>query len=711
MKSFYQFLLLVSIPFLLNNSKLNAQVVYTDISPDYKISEGNYNIDINNDGVFDMSLEFEYTGNQYQQHYNTYLNPNSNVSVLAEVDWMTTSHISLKGDTIGPNSDWQSTNKITTQLGIRPDGPFIPAWNTIKEGYLAIRIKVENQYHYGYLRLYYNDYYHYYLSLADFVYCSNPNCEIIAGLDIPNVASSLYTEVENTFYDGRDITVSFTKAIDESLFSEYRVFIAKENDESANNIEYLRQLTEEYYVSFPTNLDESFNISHVLYESTVSIDGESIKPFIDYRIHILNVGFNDDPEQDILSIPSDLFHLTKPLTPLEKLFAQDINNTSTAEDIMVLFSEAQENLPIQEYRIFVTNQNLVYEFNLETALQLPESYYTQIQANQGSYQVILKPNQLTTSGENIHNNAFYNIFILSVIEEGSPMTSVLSLPSRKIVLRTPNCFYAGQKTGENISWFTYDTILSNSPVWGSIDDQHSSGTMYIDVNRDGRKDFKLIGALYEHDGTTSFKRNYQLSIIGERENKVLTKENEYHSFMVEVLNEFEMIDQGYVSSSQQKILIDYKCEEFYESGNIHVDWHYGFYPGIPNVPPNNDYYIGLEINDLKSSQFAWIKLNGYQIVEYAYQDISYGLDDDINSKNSFSIFPNPSSDFFQIKSNNNSIQKNTVIIFNQLGSIVENIKLNIKGNIISTKNYPSGLYFVQITNANGQAETHKLIIE
>ena len=77
----------------------------------------------------------------------------------------------------------------------------------------------------------------------------------------------------------------------------------------------------------------------------------------------------------------------------------------------------------------------------------------------------------------------------------------------------------------------------------------------------------------------------------------------------------------------------------------------------------------------------------------------------INFENNFSIFPNPTNNFLNIKSNNN--EKFLVSIFNSFGQSVYSGQAN--SNIkIETSNFASGLYFIQV-NTNKNQFTQKII--
>lgn len=81
---------------------------------------------------------------------------------------------------------------------------------------------------------------------------------------------------------------------------------------------------------------------------------------------------------------------------------------------------------------------------------------------------------------------------------------------------------------------------------------------------------------------------------------------------------------------------------------------------------------------------------------------------DENSKIDLKVYPNPSSSLVKIQANNNI---SDIIIFDNTGKEIINID-NLKSKIysINMSDYANGLYIFQISFANGQIFTEKVII-
>jgi hypothetical protein len=73
----------------------------------------------------------------------------------------------------------------------------------------------------------------------------------------------------------------------------------------------------------------------------------------------------------------------------------------------------------------------------------------------------------------------------------------------------------------------------------------------------------------------------------------------------------------------------------------------------------------------------------------------------------FSVYPNPTSNVWNIDTNNTNIQ--TVEIFNTLGRLVKSIEVNASEISIDANDFASGIYFAKINSQNSNSNTVKLI--
>jgi|GEM_PF-2367631 len=672
-----------------------AQVNYTEITPNHIIYEGCPGIDINNDGFIDVSFSYQYCNGGAGNIFHLTSLQLINAQSTAEGSYIDNYSVN---DSINEYCEWlPNTYSILQDLGSNYcDGNWCDG---TYDGFIALKITADNQTYYGWVRIYILEGEYHHLAVASYAYNSTPNEPILAGEGIQNGANSVIAFDEYNYSDGRDINLSFTKAIDESKLSEYRIMLAKADDENANDLEFLNQLTEEYYYSIPTGNGVYSRLSFNLTENTKTIDGDEITAFIDYKIIIVNVSEDGNPEANTLAEPSNIFQLNTPPQAINRITAIDIDNNGNSSDIKVNFYEQEENPPIIEYRVFISKTVDSINFTATYAEELNQEYYTSVETtNSQEYSIRINPNQTDISGNEIIEGEFYSIFILSVADDIVNYTNVLSEPSRKIILDTPNRFYAGQKNSDYVSWHPCDSLFTENPIWGG-EIAGEVNTNYIDVNRDGIDDFELfLKSKTEYYQSFSIWE-YLLSIISLRENKVLTSEE---GNLLEVLNVGDVIGDEY-HQSQGDLILYSRTKKTYNDGVVDYDHIIGQYPDM-------DYYIGLMIDDSLAPQNAWIKLNQRSILEYAYQDLSSSLQEQ-EKQNQYSIFPNPSIGTIHIKAPTEQNYEVSIIIHNSMGKKIDEKALQKTNQVINMTNYPSGLYFIVIKEEGKILETHKIVIE
>ena len=82
---------------------------------------------------------------------------------------------------------------------------------------------------------------------------------------------------------------------------------------------------------------------------------------------------------------------------------------------------------------------------------------------------------------------------------------------------------------------------------------------------------------------------------------------------------------------------------------------------------------------------------------------------------SFDIFPNPASKEVNIRFYQDNIGKANIALINTLGQTVysDNVFVNdcLSEHVVTVENFPKGMYFLKITNADGLTNTSKIIVE
>ena len=686
--------------FISFSSTSKAQVNYTDIVPDLLIEQqDSLYFDLDDDGDNDLSISqlVEQSSGAWQK-YTVHLNEGTEVVIFND------SVASLElDDLIDENSNWSTDNEALLLYHSTEWDHSQSNWARLHSGFIGFRIMRFNQWNYGWLRLNTTSegsFYYEKIYALDYAIQDLTNVYITAGDKLPSGATSLYTQDINDYFDGRDIQVSFTKAFNESLFSEYRVFLAKADDENADNLDYMNQLAEEKYLSILVDpSDTHFNVETTLLQQTVDIDGDAVNPNIHYRIHILNIANSGNAGDNILSAPSTEFSLQYMLNPVTNVISIDNGNNNSSDDIQIAFKSYNNESYLSEYRIFISPEEDASNLTLETALTLSEEYYTAVNTDDNT-PIQLKEFQKDINGDLITENISYQTIILIVADDNYSNTSILCTPSRKFTLRNPNIYSAGQTTGSGVESYVADDILSNTDEWDGIWDDNpygEAGHSYIDLNRDGITDFQLMWFYSDRQSYT--EEGYNIS--PERDNKVLIGKNSY----IDNLSEGEIIDSSYTFSTYLPYL--WKKVDYTNSSTDDF-----FYSNLPMNFQDEIYYIGFCIMDGDQPQYAWLKLRGKKFLKYGFVDITSGITDQINQK-SFNIYPSPSSNYINIKSSSNFSSSNemSLSIINSMGQVIEEINDLQNDQIKDISNYPAGLYFIIIKDGGVVLETHRVIIE
>ena len=175
---------------------VNAQIMYTDVSPDLVISQGYFNLDLNNDGVVDFKLEqienethfitssqFYYFSHSSRVAYNFCLNANH----AAALNY---NSFELKafqsGDTIGANALFTIPNILHshTQFAISGTGTYSNAGFNSQgafygvDQYIGLKLNAGGNIYYGWARVDVNNNH---IVLKDYAVNLSPDSSIIAG--------------------------------------------------------------------------------------------------------------------------------------------------------------------------------------------------------------------------------------------------------------------------------------------------------------------------------------------------------------------------------------------------------------------------------------------------------------------------------------------------------------------------------------------------
>ncbi|MDK8183502.1 copper amine oxidase N-terminal domain-containing protein [Paenibacillus sp. UMB4589-SE434] len=240
------------------------------------------------------------------------------------------------------------------------------------------------------------------------------------------------------YNDGRDMTVLFNRATDESLISHYRIMVVKSSNASWFNVAEAAKVNGSNYV--PVGKTGS-NLNMNLPASARDVDGAPIKSGVSYRIFVFSAGF-DNYSGNALSAASPDMMLSNhsSVTAVTNVVARPISANGTARDIEVNFLTPASEANVAEYRIFIVRSDQANSFTLNTANQIYEWGYTRV-AKQGNYAFArqqLSDNTRDITGNVITAGVAYKAFVLTISDNRSNPVNALSAASAEIALLNQN---------------------------------------------------------------------------------------------------------------------------------------------------------------------------------------------------------------------------------------------------------------------------------
>ena len=384
----------IKLPFLillfsiLIATQINAQSTYLDFTPDKMLDlNDSLSFDINQDGNIDFELTLTEVLIPYTPRQLTFKLKTFNSCQVSMFNDSVSAH--LKNDTIGDDEIWSTEDEVFMQIvhvesfsgqaaykqGNFSYLPSVPEEANMYYAYLGFKLLVNNEIHYAWVRINFDITHTIYALDASFN--QSPNETIITGESLPKGATSLH--IGGLWpYNGHDnFAVYFTVSDPGEIVSDYRVIIAKENDETANNLDIMNNLdSNRYFTLSANNYPNKFQKYQMMVIGDLDKDGDSISRFINYKAHILNIDTSGNTDNNFLSSPSDVFYLESIPDPIETFYAYDDGNTNTAEDIHIWIKNVMYRYFVSEYRVFILKADDFEEFNPDIAFNLSEEFYT-----------------------------------------------------------------------------------------------------------------------------------------------------------------------------------------------------------------------------------------------------------------------------------------------------------------------------------------------
>lgn len=251
-------------------------------------------------------------------------------------------------------------------------------------------------------------------------------------------ASNVRVTDVSDFGDGRDLSVSFTRASSESSIANYRVFVVKTKDASNFNLTAANKVPTSYSTVVYKS-GSSTTLTGQLTSSSRDTSGELIKSGVSYTVFVLSVS-NAGTASSKLSTGSSAITLStgSMISPVITQ-VEDWNDYGDGRDLRISFNRISDESRISSYRIFVVKSSDYASFSLAKANTVSSRNY--IQVNKTGYnisQYALPSGARDVDGTAIRNGVGYRVFVMAVGTGSYEGSNTLSSASSAITLTNGN---------------------------------------------------------------------------------------------------------------------------------------------------------------------------------------------------------------------------------------------------------------------------------
>ncbi|MFE3576185.1 stalk domain-containing protein [Lysinibacillus sp. NPDC059133] len=244
--------------------------------------------------------------------------------------------------------------------------------------------------------------------------------------------SNLNASDVNDYGDGRDLSVSFTKAADESNISHYRIMVVPTSYYSNFSLSDANNVSSNNYTT--VNKSGNNNYGLTLSGNARDVRGNYITERTSYRVYVLSVGYGNYSGSNALSAPTSTITLGKNnnVQAVTNLNVADVSDYGNGRDIEVSFTKPSDETNVNQYRIFVVPTAYYSSFNLSQANS--SSYYA-VESRGGNRTVTRTlDNAKDVRGDNIKEGVGYRVYVLTVANGNSSSANALSSDSSVITL-------------------------------------------------------------------------------------------------------------------------------------------------------------------------------------------------------------------------------------------------------------------------------------
>lgn len=263
----------------------------------------------------------------------------------------------------------------------------------------------------------------------------------LANTNAVDAATNVKGTDVNDYNDGRDLSVSFTRAKTESSISNYRVIAVKTKDISKFDLAAAKAVASQNYTTVNKTSSSSTTLTTVLNSSSRDSSGEYIRNGIPYTLYVLSVSSNENSVASKLSTASSSITLATGSTTAPVITqVTDVNDYGDGRDLRVSFTKLSDESGIGSYRIFIVKSSDYQNFNLTRANNVSSYNYTQVNKTGNNIIQTLSSGARDVDGASIRSGVYYRVFVMSVATGNNSGNNKLSSPSSDIILYNNNSY-------------------------------------------------------------------------------------------------------------------------------------------------------------------------------------------------------------------------------------------------------------------------------
>ena len=244
---------------------------------------------------------------------------------------------------------------------------------------------------------------------------SDDDTPIDTDVKAPAVANVQVADLTNNG-DGTDLEISFNKVTDESLLSEYRVFVVRKSEQSTFDLSKAEDIAAANYLSStPDGTNKKFTLS----ASSNDSGGETITESTEYVVFVLSIADGTNAVTNALSSASPTISLEQVFTNAPKvvtILVDDIANNANGSDLEIYFNKVSAESLVSEYRVFVVRADAQNSFDLAKAEATSTDNYLSITPDGTDKKITLNTDGRDSDGTLISEAVEYVVFVMSVAD-------------------------------------------------------------------------------------------------------------------------------------------------------------------------------------------------------------------------------------------------------------------------------------------------------